>query len=392
MATSGTADWNPTVAQLAQEAFERVGIRPPEIDTAHLISAQRSMNLILTQFSVYGVNLWRVELFTIPLIQGVSTYDVDPTIINIQDAYLRLYQMGVTVDVTPAFATTNGSPTVTVTLDDNGLTVGMWIQVVVPVAVGGIVIQGFYQVVSVIDGDTFTITAADNATSLASGGTVPQFTTTALSTSVSVALTAHGYLSGETFAVQVPTTVGGITFSGDYTISSITSANAFVITAGYAAGSSASGYENAGEAQISSQSAVDGYTDRLLGSMSRTDYASIPNKTAQAPPNVFWFDKLLDPTVTLWQVPDQNGPYELRFYANTRIQDAEPVGSQTMDLPFRFYEAFCARLAAHIAMKWAPDRAIALKGYGDEQWQLAIQDDVEISRTSIYPNVDAYFR
>jgi hypothetical protein len=44
--------------------------------------------------------------------------------------------------------------------------------------------------------------------------------------------------------------------------------------------------------------------DRVILPISRTEYASYPNKTQQGFPTTFWFDRLLAPTVTLWPVPD----------------------------------------------------------------------------------------
>ena len=44
--------------------------------------------------------------------------------------------------------------------------------------------------------------------------------------------------------------------------------------------------------------------DRIIMPVSRTEYASYPNKTQQGFPTTFWFDRLLSPTVTLWPVPD----------------------------------------------------------------------------------------
>jgi len=50
-------------------------------------------------------------------------------------------------------------------------------------------------------------------------------------------------------------------------------------------------------------------TDRLIFPISRTEYASYPDKTIQNVPTVFWFDRLIAPTITLWAAPDGNGPY-----------------------------------------------------------------------------------
>ena len=45
-------------------------------------------NMMLGRWSSEGVNLWTVDLETIPLIQGVSTYDVPSNTIVMLDAYV----------------------------------------------------------------------------------------------------------------------------------------------------------------------------------------------------------------------------------------------------------------------------------------------------------------
>jgi hypothetical protein len=94
-------------------------------------------------------------------------------------ANLYAYTGGEIVDITPnfssgvltnPFATVNGSPTVTVTLEEHGLVAGMSITFSNADAVGGLTLSGAYPVVSVVTRDTFTITASGNASSTATGG------------------------------------------------------------------------------------------------------------------------------------------------------------------------------------------------------------------------------
>jgi len=77
-----------------------------------------------------------------------------------------------TATLTNPFSTTSGSPLVTVT-DSTPITVGTFISYSGATAVGGITINGSYEVISVIGGG-YTILASSNATSAAGpgGGTV----------------------------------------------------------------------------------------------------------------------------------------------------------------------------------------------------------------------------
>ncbi len=392
MTSSGVSAYNPTLSELVLESYDRIGIRASEITPDHMISARRSINLLFSKWSNLGVNLWEVDLQTVPLYQGVTTYNVPSSSIMILDAYIRTYSMGSPVNLTPAFATTINSTTVTITQANNGLSVSNYIQIVVPVSIGGIILLGYYQVTSVLSTSVYTITAADAATATTSGGVVPYFTTAAQSTAVTVTLPNHGYNAGQSFIVQISTNLGGVTLGGTYTIATIIDANNFTIASPYPAGSTASIYENSGNAQITNQNISAQPVDRIMNAISRTDYASLPNKTQQGFPTIFWFDRLINPTITLWIVPDNNGPYELRYYRVKQIEYGNPQNGQTADLPFRFLEAFCANLSFQLAMKWKPDIAMPLKEYADQVWGEAAADDRERVPLYLSPDVSSYFR
>lgn len=82
-----------------------------------------------------------------------------------------------------------------------------------------------------------------NITPLRDSGTLglDPFTTTASSMQVSVAHTAHGVIAGDHVFFTGATAVGGITIDGEYTVTSVTDANTYVITHSTAATSSATG-------------------------------------------------------------------------------------------------------------------------------------------------------
>ena len=47
-------------------------------------------NILMLHWSNKQVNLWKVELVSTPLVQGVSTYSVDPSIVVILDCYITV--------------------------------------------------------------------------------------------------------------------------------------------------------------------------------------------------------------------------------------------------------------------------------------------------------------
>lgn len=391
MSTSETYNFNPSIADITIEMFERCGIRASEITPDHMFSARRSINLVLASLQNKGVNLWTVDQISIPLYQGVATYSVSTNTIMVLDTFIRTYQMSTATNVTPAFSTTSSSTAVTVTQLSNGSVVGGFIQIVVPISVGGIILLGFYQVTSVIDENTYTITALDTATATESGGVVPLFTSAASSTTIVCTLPDHGYLSGDSFIVQIPTLVGGVTLSGTYTITSVVDADNFTFTAAYPTASVDAQYENDGDAQIAVQSITSQPIDRVMGPMSRTDYNSLPNKTQQGFPTIFWYDRLIDSSLTLWQVPDGNGPYQLFCYRMRQIQDANPINGQTLEVPYNALEAFIAGCSFHLSMKWAMDKSVALKAYFDSVWADFAEENRENVPFRIQPDISGYY-
>ena len=389
---SGTYAFLPTLADVALECFDRLGIRAAEITPDHFISMKRSMNLVFTSWSNRGVNLWLIDTQTVNLAQGVATYSVPTDTVNVEEAWIRFYQMAGATNVTPNFATTLNSPTVTATQANHGYAANGFINVEVPVAVGGLILSGYYEVVSVPSNNSYTFKAAANATATTSGGAVPAFTTTAASTSVSVALAAHGLLAGQPFVVGVATYVGGITLLGSYNVTTVTNPNAFTITALQVAGSTDTQSENGGQTSIAGQQTAAGPTDRIMWPFSRVDWSNLPNKTVQGFPTNFYYDRQINPSVTLWPVPNGSGPYQLLYNRTTQPQDANPQGAQTPFLPYRFLESFHADVTAHMAIKWAQPIAKDLIAYAADRWSEAAATDAEMVTTHIMPMLDSYYR
>lgn len=133
-------------------------------------------------------------------------------------------------------------------------------------------------------------------------------------------------------------------------------------------------------------------TDRIITPISRTDYASYPNKEQEGYPTVFWFDRGINPTLTLWQVPDDQQVYTLRYYVYTQIQDATLPNGTTMDLPYRFLEAFTAGLAAKLALIYAPDRFDRLAMAAERAWNIAATQDTENVPVYVTPTTSGYWR
>jgi hypothetical protein len=126
--------------------------------------------------------------------------------------------------------------------------------------------------------------------------------------------------------------------------------------------------------------------DLTITRISVSTYATIPNKLQQARPIQVWIERLDTPRITVWPVPDNSQPYTFVYWRLRRIQDAG-TGVNTMDMPFRFYEAMTAGLAYHLALKipGAMDRLPILKQQYDEAWELASTEDREKASVRFVP-------
>ena len=229
MATSGTYAFNPALGEIVLYAYNLIGVRNTAVLQEHMQSARMAANMMLSRWANQGVNLWAVDLITVPLVQGTSTYSVDANTVVMLDTYIQT---------------------------DNG--------------------------------------------------------------------------SGQPI-------------------------------------------------------------DRLILPISRTEYASYPNKDQQGFTTTYWFDRLLSPTVTLWPVPDGTTT-SLKYYRVRQIQDANLQGGQQVEIPYLWMEAFAYGLAQRLSTIWAPDKMMMLKPLADEAYNIAAAQNVETAQQYISPMISGYFR
>src|SRR5262249_13476 len=130
------------------------------------------------------------------------------------------------------FSTTSGSAVVTIV--DAGIsnvTTFDAIYLNTPIAVGGLILAGLYQITTIVGATSYKINAASAATSTVNnGGAVPVFDTTSGSATVTVTLAAHGRSVGDQVVFTASTTVGGVTIQGIYTVATVTSSSQFTVT------------------------------------------------------------------------------------------------------------------------------------------------------------------
>jgi hypothetical protein len=89
MATSNTYSYNPSLGEIVLYAYNLIGIRPTSLLQEHFEAARMASNMLCASFSNQGVNLWAVDLVTVPLVNDQSTYPVDANTVMILDAYIQ---------------------------------------------------------------------------------------------------------------------------------------------------------------------------------------------------------------------------------------------------------------------------------------------------------------
>lgn len=135
-------------------------------------------------------------------------------------------------------------------------------------------------------------------------------------------------------------------------------------------------------------------TDISLSRVSVSTYANIPTKDQPGRPYQVYVNRATAaPEMTLWPVPDSTQTYTLVYWYLDRVDDATNPVSQTVGVPWRFYNALVSALAYHIALKRpeVQDRISMLKDLADESFQLAADEDRERASFRFIPFTDYSF-
>ena len=125
-------------------------------------------------------------------------------------------------------------------------------------------------------------------------------------------------------------------------------------------------------------------TDVYIERISREDWLNVPNKTSQARPAQFYVQRTNTPKVFFYPAADQN--YTFVYYRIRRIQDAGAY-TDTADVNFRFLPCLVSGLAYYLSLKFAPERAAALKAIYEEDVQRAALEDRDTASVQFVPEM-----
>jgi len=133
-------------------------------------------------------------------------------------------------------------------------------------------------------------------------------------------------------------------------------------------------------------------TDLIMTPISRSEYATYPDKQAQGRPTVYWYNRQINPSVTVWNVPDGTSSTNLVYFWLRQIQDSVLGGSIQEDMPARWLPAFIDAYAVELARAWNPPRVKDLLVFAQSSYATAANQDVETSNIYISPQLSGYWR
>jgi hypothetical protein len=125
-------------------------------------------------------------------------------------------------------------------------------------------------------------------------------------------------------------------------------------------------------------------TDVYIQRISREDWLNVPDKTTRARPAQFYVQRTNVPKVYFYPAADQN--YTFVYYRIRRIQDAGGY-TNTADVNFRFLPCLASGLAYYLSLKFAADRAAALKAIYEEDFQRAALEDRDTASVQFVPDL-----
>jgi len=125
-------------------------------------------------------------------------------------------------------------------------------------------------------------------------------------------------------------------------------------------------------------------TDVYIERISREDWLNVPNKTVQARPAQFYVERTNIPKVYFY--PSPAAGYTFVYYRIRRIQDAGSY-TNTSDVNFRFLPCLASGLAYYLSLKFAADRAAALKAIYEEDFQRAALEDRDTASVQFVPDM-----
>jgi hypothetical protein len=89
MTTSGTSVFNPEIADLFTESWERIGKARDSMSGDLARSGRASLSYLFVEWQTRDVNLWAIDLQSVPMVATTATYNAVAGTVAILDAFIR---------------------------------------------------------------------------------------------------------------------------------------------------------------------------------------------------------------------------------------------------------------------------------------------------------------
>lgn len=314
--TSGIETFTPPSGRLVLAAYNLIQVRPTALTQEHYDYARDAMNFLLSDWSNKGVNLWSVDLQTVPLVQGMPLYNVPPDTVEILDVYVSNVFGSVQNDriLTSISRSEYASYP---NKNQLGTPTTYWYNQLAPAQIYPEI--GSSPIISITgDGQVATLTYS-GATALPIGSTI--------------------LIQG-----SVPITYNG----ANYVIFSSVSGS--IVTVQF--------------------TSLETNPQTVAGTIS---VATQPG-----------------PQIILYQVPDGFNFQYLRYYRLRQNQVAGLANGQLPEITYPWHAAFVHGLAHWLSMSWAPQLEAQRKASADETYRAAAGRNIERAPTYIVPQLRSF--
>jgi len=335
MSVSGTYNFrNTKVADLIDDSFQRIEILPSLITAQHINSALNSINLILSEWINTGLNLWTVDKKIASIFEGKIAYTFDIPLIDFLEVLVRNSYRNLSG---AAFSQPGTGGDAANAFDDNPATA------CTQTAPDGYIGYDF--------GYPFYVNMLGIASNADSQYTL----------NLEYSLDNVNWFLVQSFSKADCPQNNTIWFNLDNSLF----ARYFRI-------------REIGGATLNIQEL---YFERVQNDMpiapiSRQEYMMITNKNSKAKPTCYMVDRQSS-TTTLYLWPSSTSQYKTLFFTYKKyIQDVGGM-TNTLDIPQRFYEALCSKLALMNAYNFNAEKVAILLPKAQESFELASQEDAE---------------
>ena len=340
--TSGSYDFlSVQVEPLIRDAYENIGIAPEMLTPQKLDSARRSINLLLIEWMNKSTNLWTLHSGFLALNEFQSSYILPNYVSDLTEVNLRSSNRvlgGIPASSNGGIAVNafdgNAATACTQDVPDGNISYDYGAGMSQNISFCGITSHANLTY-------NLNIEASNNNANWQNILTIP----------------AKAFTAGQLYWFDIPTPTNAryyrIRETGGATL-------------------------NISEIYLNNN-----VTDTVIGSISRNEYLSLPEKKLTGRPSSYYFDRKITPILNLWPAP--SNLYNAIEYSYKKMMQDVGLYTNSLDIPARFYPALTTGLSYKLSLKYNNQIADMLMGEYQENFSLATIEDIEDNIISVIP-------